>query len=108
LQGLNKKVCVIGLGNVGLPTAPHINNHGFSTYGYDIDEQKLRKISQFSVLSKWSQVPKGQIYVICVFAGLKDGKPDTSNLFDVCNKIVNLQEKVGDEVPLACVARANP
>jgi len=38
------KVAVIGLGHVGLPLATAIARHGFPTFGYDTDTNKLRAI----------------------------------------------------------------
>lgn len=92
------KVCVIGLGTVGYPTACHISNHGFSLCGYDIDRQKLMKINPFAAFSEWSQVPDCEVYVVCVSSSWNDGKPDMSNVFDVCRKISRKAEK-----PLVCI-----
>jgi len=39
------KVAVIGLGHVGLPLATAIARHGFPTFGYDTDRNKLSSIS---------------------------------------------------------------
>jgi nucleotide sugar dehydrogenase len=81
------KVCVLGLGVVGDPTADHIAKRGSSVIGYDLDENKVDKISSYKSVSKWSEVPKCDVYIICVNTGWKDGKPDMSNIFDVCHKI---------------------
>lgn len=89
----NKKtVCIIGLGTVGHPTACYIANRGFSVIGYDIDKKKIDKISSYKAVSKWSEVPKCDIYIVCVNTGLKEGKPDISNIFDVCHKISEKHE----------------
>lgn len=93
-------VCVVGLGTVGYPTACHISNHGFSVYGYDFDAQKTTRIKAFSAFSEWSKVPSSRIYIICVSSGWKNGKPDMSNIFDVCHKIA-MKEK--GNVPLVSI-----
>jgi nucleotide sugar dehydrogenase len=95
------KVCVAGLGVVGYPTALYVSNHGFSVYGYDIDEKKVKEIKShtpFKVVSEWSEIPNVQIYVVCVSTGWKDDKPDMSAIFDVCSKI---SKKGGN--PLVCI-----
>jgi len=84
----NKKtVCVVGLGIVGHPTTRYIANHDFSVIGYDIDEEKVDKISSYKAVSKWSEVPKCDAYIVCVSTSWRDGKPDMSNVFDVCHQI---------------------
>jgi nucleotide sugar dehydrogenase len=82
-----EKVCVIGLGTVGYPTACYIKNHGFSVYGYDKDRRKTMRNNPFKAFSEWSKVPDCGIYVVCVSTGWKNGKPDMSSVFDVCHKI---------------------
>ncbi|MCX7910334.1 MAG: nucleotide sugar dehydrogenase [Endomicrobia bacterium] len=45
---LNKeaKIGVIGLGYVGLPLALLISNKGFKTYGFDIDDKKIKSLKE--------------------------------------------------------------
>jgi len=40
------KVCVIGLGYVGLPLAVRCVERGYTTYGFDTQKDKIRKINQ--------------------------------------------------------------
>jgi len=96
-QNKSVKVCVIGLGTVGYPTANYISNHGFSLCGYDIDRQKTMKIKSHA-FSEWSKVPNCEIYVVCVSTGWKDGKPDMSNVFDACRNISRRGKN-----PLVCI-----
>jgi len=91
------KVCVVGLGTVGHPTAQHISDQGFSLCGYDVDEQRTMNIRSKAV-SEWSKVTDSEIYVVCVSTGWKDGKPDMSNVFNVCRKISRKRKK-----PLVCI-----
>jgi len=81
------KVCVIGLGNVGLPTAYCIHKRGYPVYGYDLDRRKIMCLNPITAFSDWTSVPPSDIYVICVNTGWKDNESDMSNIFDVCNKI---------------------
>lgn len=39
------KLSVIGLGYIGLPTALHAAQHGYDVSGFDIDQEKIKKIN---------------------------------------------------------------
>jgi len=93
------RVCVIGLGNVGRPTASYIHEHGFPVYGYDIDPRKISQLNPVTAFSEWSEVPECSIYVVCVNTGWKNGKPDMTNVFDACQKIAEKKENK----PLICI-----
>lgn len=93
------KVCVVGLGNVGHPTASYIHENGYLVYGYDIDPQKTSQINPITAFCEWEKVPECNIYVVCVNTGWKNGKPDMSNVFDACQKIAE-KNKVK---PLICI-----
>jgi len=86
------KVCVIGLGNVGRPTAHCIHERGFPVYGYDIDKRKTLGLNPITTFSDWSRVPSSNIYIVCVNTNWKNGKPDVSNMFDVCRKIARKEK----------------
>ena len=46
----NKDVLVIGLGKVGFPGAEHLVKKGFSVYGYDVDNDLLKRaVSELNV-----------------------------------------------------------
>jgi UDP-N-acetyl-D-mannosaminuronic acid dehydrogenase len=81
------RICVIGMGNVGLPTAYCIHKRGYPVYGYDVDKRKIMSLNPITAFCDWAGVPSSNIYVICVNTGWKDKKSDMSNIFDVCNKI---------------------
>ncbi len=42
----NKKVCVVGLGYIGLPTASLLGTKGFSVYGYDVSQRVVDTINR--------------------------------------------------------------
>ena len=46
---MTKKLCVVGLGYIGLPTAVMFANHGLYVHGVDVNEKavELIKISNF-------------------------------------------------------------
>ena len=81
-------VCVLGMGQVGLPTAMYIKNRGFKVQGYDISKvniEKARKLGMFAT-KKWSDV-SADIYIICVSTTLKNTDPDMSEVYKVCQLI---------------------
>uniref|UniRef100_A9A7Q3 UDP-N-acetyl-D-mannosamine dehydrogenase n=1 Tax=Methanococcus maripaludis (strain C6 / ATCC BAA-1332) TaxID=444158 RepID=A9A7Q3_METM6 len=39
-----KKICVIGLGYIGLPTASMLANHGYEVVGVDVNEKRVNQI----------------------------------------------------------------
>lgn len=41
-----KKVCIIGLGYIGLPTAAVLADHGYFIHGVDINEKAIKKINK--------------------------------------------------------------
>jgi UDP-N-acetyl-D-mannosaminuronate dehydrogenase len=82
---LRNRVCVIGLGVVGYPTAEYISKQGFQVFGYDI---LRKKASQFCMTTRFDEVPKDtEVFVVTVSTGMKRGKPDLANLYNVCEKI---------------------
>lgn len=42
-----KKVCVVGLGYIGLPTAITLSKHNWHVIGFDIDQDKVTRINAF-------------------------------------------------------------
>lgn len=40
-----KKICIMGLGYIGLPTAIVAAEHGFEVVGYDVDAQRIKRIN---------------------------------------------------------------
>lgn len=80
-----EKICVAGLGTVGMPTAVYIRKQGFQVYGYDI---KPKFSKNLTTTANWQEVPSDvQVYVITVATGWKENKPDTSNVWNVCQMI---------------------
>jgi len=44
-----EKICVIGLGYIGLPTASMLANHGYRVVGVDIDRERVKSIEEGSL-----------------------------------------------------------
>jgi nucleotide sugar dehydrogenase len=85
-----EKVCIIGLGEVGLPTARHFVDLGFETWGYDLKEDTVNSARKKGVkaTTNWGDIPHDEIiaYIVCVSTG-SSNKPTMRNVFDVCQKI---------------------
>ena len=87
---MSMKVCVIGLGQVGLPTAKYILSKGFELWAYDVSPNAVLRAKERGIdkaTNNWSEIPDVEVYVICVSTMLKGGSPDLSSIFDACKKI---------------------
>ncbi len=90
------KICVVGLGEVGLATAIYVLNKGFDVYGYDISIHAIERAKKLGINAsiKWIDVPKSDVYIICVSTLLKEGMfPDVSPVFDVAEKIARISDR---------------
>lgn len=83
------KVCVAGLGQVGLPTASYVAEKGIRIVGYDIDKGKVKLAegSGLQATSDWSEVPPSDAYIICVSTSWTNGHPDFSALEAIADRI---------------------
>jgi UDP-N-acetyl-D-mannosaminuronic acid dehydrogenase len=70
-----------------MPTAKHISQY-HNVCGYDISSEKVKAASNyFPASTEWSQVPKSDVYVVCVNTWWRDGKADMSAIEAVCRQI---------------------
>ena len=46
IQNFQANICVVGLGQVGLPTALTFAKQGYKVYGYDINKSLINSLSQ--------------------------------------------------------------
>jgi len=84
------KVCVIGLGQIGLPVAQYVHAKGFEVWGYDINPsaaETVQKKEKLRLTNSWEEIPKVEAYIVCVTTSQNNGKPDLSAVFEVCGKI---------------------
>ena len=88
------RVCVIGLGEVGLPTAVYIKERGFEVWGLDISDIAIKKAKRKGIrtVNNLREAPSMDAYVICVSTGLKNNEPDVSSIYDVCSKIAEVEK----------------
>jgi len=85
-----KKVCVLGLGVIGLPTALHISKF-YDVVGYDINPKAVEKANIKGLKSFYEKIPYADLYVIAVSTCInEDDTPDMSNIHDVCKKITKI------------------
>jgi nucleotide sugar dehydrogenase len=93
---MNKqKVVVVGLGQIGFPVAQYVHAKGLDVWGFDINPATVERVSKtekFKVTSSWKEVPKADVYIICVTTGQVDNCPDVSAVFEVCK---NISQKAG-------------
>ena len=47
-----KRICVFGLGYIGLPMACLLATHGYQVTGIDVEEEVVEKVNQGEVLFK--------------------------------------------------------
>jgi nucleotide sugar dehydrogenase len=90
LKMSQNKVCVVGLGQVGLPVAQYVEAKGLEVWGIDINSataENARKAGNFGVTTIWKDVPQVGVYIICVTTSQRNAAPDLSPVFDVCKKI---------------------
>jgi len=117
IENHNARICVIGLGQVGLPTALTFSKVGFNVVGHDTNEKLLDSLhakkcpfkehgldtllidcidnGKFSINSKISDaVEKSDIIIICVPTPLTQNiMPDLSALENVCETLSKMSLK---------------
>jgi len=95
------KVCVIGLGEVGLPTALFSKNRGHTVYGLDIDPDRVdaAKKKGLQAGTDWAYIPNDiDVYQVCVTTKF-DGAPNVGAVYTVCDHI-NMRLKKGNLVSI--------
>ena len=108
----NKKVCVVGLGYIGLPTAVLIAKNGFNVVGVDIDDVRRSKIQEGSIFPEEpcldkelekvlrnkkfavkSEPSKSEIFIIAVPTPVLDDKsPSLEKVFLAIDSITEFIE----------------
>lgn len=96
------KVCVLGLGEVGLPVAKYVRRKRMLVSGYDVKQEAVEKAKKHGIKAStnWQEIPVSDVYIICVYAGLKEANPDFSSIYDVSKKIY---EKSSLASPKTCL-----
>ena len=111
----NKKICVVGLGYVGLPLAVEFGKY-YETLGYDIDESRIKELKEYEdrtmevsseeiqqstslkLTSKKEALSKCNVYIITVPTPInKNKEPDLSFIKDSTSTVGSFLS-VGDIV----------
>jgi nucleotide sugar dehydrogenase len=83
-------VCVVGLGQIGFPVAKYIAAKGCDVYGFDINPVAVENGIQngkFKATTMWDQVPKADVYIICVTTTQSGDQADLSAVFETAKRI---------------------
>jgi nucleotide sugar dehydrogenase len=84
------KVCIVGLGEVGLPTAKYVLSRGFKVYGHDRERGAVKRAQVHGIRgsTEWSRIPPSDVYILCVPTKTDtSGRPDLSAVRDASRKL---------------------
>lgn len=83
------KVVIIGLGQLGLPVAKYVKEHGFDTYGYDINQKTMQSAETNYGIKQASNFSDFDVLIICVSTHRPDDMftPQVDGLMSVVEKI---------------------
>ena len=85
----NEKVVIIGLGQLGLPVAKYVKEHGFDTYGYDINQKTMQSAEANYGIKQATNFGDFDVLIICVSTHRPDDMftPQVDGLMSVVEKI---------------------
>jgi UDP-N-acetyl-D-mannosaminuronate dehydrogenase len=85
----NEKVVIIGLGQLGLPVAKYVKEHGFDTYGYDINQKTMQSAETNYGIKQTTNFSDFDVLIICVSTHRPDDMftPQVDGLMSVVEKI---------------------
>jgi UDP-N-acetyl-D-mannosaminuronic acid dehydrogenase len=83
------KICVMGLGNVGMPVVQHIAKVYKQTHGYDIAQEAVNSAKKQGIHAS-TELVCADIYVITVNTWHRNGYPDMSAIEDCIKRASNL------------------
>ncbi|TVP39089.1 NAD(P)-binding domain-containing protein [Candidatus Nitrosocosmicus arcticus] len=85
----NEKVVIIGLGQLGLPVAKYVKEHGFDTYGYDINQKTMQSAESKYGIKQATNFGDFDVLIICVSTHRPDDMftPQVDGLMSVVEKI---------------------
>jgi UDP-N-acetyl-D-mannosaminuronic acid dehydrogenase len=83
------KVVIIGLGQLGLPVAKYVKEHGFDTYGYDINQKTMQSAEANYGIKQATNFGDFDVLIICVSTHRPDDMftPQVDGLMSVVEKI---------------------
>lgn len=82
-------VVIIGLGQLGLPVAKYVKEHGFDTYGYDINQKTMQLAETNYGIKQATNFGDFDVLIICVSTHRPDDMftPQVDGLMSVVEKI---------------------
>ena len=85
----SNKVVIIGLGQLGLPVAKYVKEHGFDTYGYDINQKTMQSAEANYGIKQATNFGDFDVLIICVSTHRPDDMftPQVDGLMSVVEKI---------------------
>ena len=85
----NEKVVIIGLGQLGLPVAKYVKEHGFDTFGYDINQKTMQSAEANYGIKQATNFGDFDVLIICVSTHRPDDMftPQVDGLMSVVEKI---------------------
>ncbi|MGD9674000.1 MAG: NAD(P)-binding domain-containing protein [Candidatus Nitrosocosmicus sp.] len=88
-QNVFQKVLVIGLGQLGLPVAKYVKEHGFDTYGYDINQKTMQSAEANYGIKQATNFGDFDVIIICVSTHRPDDmfSPQVDSIMSVVQKI---------------------
>ncbi len=89
LSFTRNKVVIIGLGQLGLPVAKYVKEHGFDTYGYDINQKTMQSAEASYGIKQATNFGDFDVLIICVSTHRPDDMftPQVDGLMSVVEKI---------------------
>jgi len=83
------KVVIIGLGQLGLPVAKYVKEHGFDTFGYDINQKTMQSAEANYGIKQATNFGDFDVLIICVSTHRPDDMftPQVDGLMSVVEKI---------------------
>ncbi|MGD9533990.1 MAG: NAD(P)-binding domain-containing protein [Candidatus Nitrosocosmicus sp.] len=88
-QNTFQKVIVIGLGQLGLPVAKYVKEHGFDTYGYDINQKAMQSAETNYGIKQATHFGEFDVLIVCVSTHVPNDmfSPQIDGLMSVVEKI---------------------
>ncbi|MDR4490618.1 MAG: NAD(P)-binding domain-containing protein [Candidatus Nitrosocosmicus sp.] len=83
------KVVIIGLGQLGLPVAKYVKEHGFDTYGYDINQKAMQSAETNYGIKQATHFGEFDVLIVCVSTHVPNDmfSPQIDGLMSVVEKI---------------------
>ena len=89
MAGLKVTICIMGLGNIGLPVACYARKYHQRVFGFDINPQAVEHALTEGIDAS-TVLQRADIYVVCVNTYFRNNSPDMSAIDNCCKQISTL------------------